>query len=107
MLKDDVIGTGQNFEPLEDYDINFIPDLKLSFETPKDTLIGTINFEPSSLNNNDQIQTSIEAKFPYFYIKDKKLYTKYSGVKMFRNLTSIDVDIIVKTPDGEEFPVKH
>lgn len=94
------------YEPLEDYDINFIPDLKLSYETPKDTLIGVFNFEPPSLNKNDQIKIRIEAEFPYFYIKDRKFYTKYSGVKMFRNLTSIDVDIIVKTPDGEEYPVK-
>ncbi len=84
-----------------------MPNLNLSIDTPKDTLVGTIDIEPIGLNNTGKVQISLDEKSPYFYVKDGKVYTKYSGLKIFNDpkLNSIELGVTVMTPDGK-FPVE-
>lgn len=91
---------------LEYYELNLIPGLELSIDTPKDTLVGKLDFTPPNLNATGNVNAVIEQDNPYFYFKDGNVYTKYSGIKMFQNKTSIEFAVNVQTPAGD-FPVVY
>lgn len=57
--------------------------------------------EPPIMILKDDSNPESPSDSPYFYIKDKSLYAKYSGLKMFaRNLDRVGFYITFITPNG-------